>query len=178
MVYYSHHMPHVDISNGTPKGVFFASSMHQFAVQTISRISGFTLLEVLVTVTVIGLLAGFAAPVYQSFQVRADVDIAALSTVHNLRRAQSLAMASAGDSTWGVRVGPGSIVVFQGESYASRDAQFDEVTAINTALTLGGMTEVVFSKVSGLPVSTGIISFSARERTLTVTINSHGMVSQ
>ncbi|MDO8260622.1 MAG: prepilin-type N-terminal cleavage/methylation domain-containing protein, partial [Candidatus Magasanikbacteria bacterium] len=54
-------------------------------------IKGFTLIEMLLTLTVIALLAGLSAPIYMSFQGRNDLNVANSVVVSSLRRAQTLA---------------------------------------------------------------------------------------
>ena len=140
--------------------------------------AGFTLLEVLLSVSAIGIIAGIAIPVYQSFQVRNDLDIATAEIAQSLRRAQVLAEAVDGDSGWGVFVGGGSLTLFQGVAYATRDPSFDEVFVIPASITPSGVTEVVFAKFTGLPQTTGTITLtSTNNETRTITINAKGMVS-
>ncbi len=146
-------------------------------MKRINKQQGFTLLEVLLSIAIIGLITGIGIPVYQSFQVRNDLDIAAVSMVQSLRRAQILAEAVDGDTSWGVKVQVGSIVVFKGVSYATRDANYDETFQIPTNISLSGTQEVVFAKVTGLPQSSGSgVLTSNNNETRTITINAKGMV--
>jgi prepilin-type N-terminal cleavage/methylation domain-containing protein len=138
---------------------------------------GFTLSEMLLSVTLLGIIAGMIIPAYHTFAVRDELDIAVTTLVQNLRRAQSLSEAGDGDMTWGVKVGVGSILVFKGASYVLRDSSFDENTSIPTTIVPSGMYEVVFSKVAGVPSATGtFILTSQANETRTITINAKGMV--
>lgn len=139
---------------------------------------GFTLIEVLLVMMLIGLLAGIGIPVYHALQTRNDLDIAATAAAQNLRRAQILAQAVDGDAMWGLRLDPGSIVVFKGSSFATRDPGYDETFTIGGTIALSGLSEVVFSKATGLPQTTGtIILTSSASETRTITINAKGAVS-
>ncbi len=82
--------------------------------------AGFTLLEVLLATAAIAAIAGLAVPVYQSFQVRNDLDIAAVTLAQSLRRAAVLAQAADGDSGAGVHVAVGSIIIFRGQNFAKK----------------------------------------------------------
>jgi len=142
------------------------------------HLRGFTLLELLLSVAVIGLLAASSIPVYQSFQIRNDLDITAENTAQSLRRAQLLSQAADGDTSWGVKIQSASLVLFKGASYAVRDTTFDEEFAIPTSITPSGVSEVVFTKFTGLPQVSGTINFNSNiNETRTVTLNSKGMVS-
>ena len=140
--------------------------------------AGFTLIEMLLSIAAIGIIAGISIPVYQSFQVRNDLDIATVETVQTLRRGQVLAQAVDGDTGWGVKIQGGSITLFKGTSYAGRDSNFDEVFDMPGAIVPTGVTEVVFAKFTGLPQAIGTATFiSNTNETRTITINAKGMVS-
>ena len=140
--------------------------------------AGFTLIEVLLSITAIAIIAGISIPVYQSFQNRNDLDIAATTFAQTIRRAQILAQAADGDMSWGARAQSGSITLFKGGSYATRDASFDETFDMPTSIILSGIQEFVFTKFTGLPQTTGALTLtSANNETRTITINANGMVS-
>jgi len=62
--------------------------------QTKERGAGFTFIEVLIVIAILGVIAGFAIPFYQSFQVASNLDNTAQQLVSTLRLAQARAMAS------------------------------------------------------------------------------------
>ena len=139
---------------------------------------GFTLLEVLLSVSAIAVIASIGIPVYQSFQNRNDLDIAATTFVHTLRRAAMLSQSVNGDMTWGAYAKSGSLTLFQGASYAARDSSFDEIFEMPATLALSGTQEYVFTKFTGLPQTTGSLTLtSVNNETRTVTINEKGMVT-
>ncbi len=138
---------------------------------------GFTLPEVLLSITLLSIIGGMTIPMYRTFMVRNDLDISTMTIAQNLRRAQALSESGDGDTTWGVRVGVGSILIYKGASYISRDSSFDENTSIPTTIIPTGINEVVFSKMTGMPNATGtFILTSQNNETRTVTINEKGMV--
>jgi len=139
--------------------------------------SGFTLPEILLSVVLLTIIAGMIIPMYRTFLVRNDLDIAMTTLASNLRRAQALSQSSDGDMTWGVHLGVGSILVYKGSSYVLRDINFDENTSIPTTIVPAGINEVNFSKVIGLPNATGTFMLTSQDNEQrTLTINEKGMV--
>lgn len=139
---------------------------------------GFTLIELVLSLSVIMIIAGLSTTVYQSFQVRNDLDIAAVTIAQSLRRAHVQAQAVDGDTSWGVDIRTGSITVFRGVSYAARDTTLDEVFEMPTSLTPSGIAEVMFTKFTGLPQTTGTITLTSNaNETRTITINAKGTIS-
>jgi prepilin-type N-terminal cleavage/methylation domain-containing protein len=139
--------------------------------------SGFTLIEIMLVVVVMVVIGGITVPVYQSFQVTNNLDVAAYTVVHTLRRAQGLFPAWLGGSTWGVHIASGNLTLFKGASFAARDSTFDEIAEISTNITPSGITDVVFSKLSGEPQTTGnIMLTTSNNETKTVAINAKGMI--
>ncbi|OGC38607.1 hypothetical protein A2V54_02000 [candidate division WWE3 bacterium RBG_19FT_COMBO_53_11] len=137
---------------------------------------GFTILEILLSIAVIGILSGILIPVSRSFQLINDLDVAANTTVQTLRRAQLLSQAMDGDTSWGVRVQSGNITLFKGASYASRDPAFDE-TFSSPSVTVSGLQEVVFSKFLGTPQTTGtLVLTSANNEVREIVINGKGRI--
>lgn len=143
-----------------------------------SNQQGFTLIEMLLSVSIITLLVGISVPVYATFIGRNDLEVTRQGIVESLRRAQTYARAVEGDSTWGVAVVSGKAVLFKGASYAARDTAFDENITINSSITTSGLSEVVFTKLSGAPSATGTATFTqaTTNDSRTVTINAKGMV--
>lgn len=138
---------------------------------------GFTLLEVLLSVATIAILAGLSVPVWRTVQTKNDLDVATVTLAQTLRRAQVLSEAVDGDTSWGVKVQSGSITLFKGTSFAGRDTNFDEASDISTALSIAGVTEVVYAKFSGLPQTTGSTTLATANDARSVTLNEKGMVS-
>lgn len=115
--------------------------------------------------------------IYQKFQVRNDADITVDVIVQTLRRAQVLSQTVAGDSEWGVSVVNDAVVLFRGATFATRDTDFDEDFPIPNTLTYTGPAEIIFSKLYGLPSTTGQMSITTQAgHTNSITINSKGIL--
>lgn len=138
---------------------------------------GFTFLEILLVVALVGILAGLSLPIYNIYKERNDIDVAVNTTAGALRRAQVLSQAVDGDTSWGVYIDTNNIIIFKGTNYAGRDTDFDEEYNLSRNFTVSGLSEVVFAKFTGLPQSTGdIILTTNNNESRTITINSQGML--
>jgi len=138
---------------------------------------GFTLIEVVLSLAIVILIFGIATPFYQDYQIRNGLDIGVNTIVENLRRAQVLSMAVDGDSNWGVNISGNQVTLFKGVSFATRDVTFDEVSDILSVISFLGLNEIVFSKLNGLPNTTGMINLSVSGNTRTVSINEKGILT-
>lgn len=138
---------------------------------------GFTLLEVLLSVAAIAILAGLSLPVFRTMLTKNDLDVATTTVAQTLRRAQILSQAVDGDTSWGVKVQSGSITLFKGASYDVRDTAFDETFDMPASIAPSGLSEIVYTKFTGFPQTTGTTTLITANDTKTVTINEKGMVS-
>jgi len=156
---------------------FASNSRHSHRGFYSHRQRGFTLIEVLLSVALLGLIIGIGAPVYQALQVRNDLDIAANNVTQLLRRAQVLSQAADGDVSWGVGIQNGAITLFRGTSFVARDASFDEIFDLPESIVPSGLGEVVFAKFLGMPQTTGTVTLTASiNEVRTITINEKGAI--
>lgn len=140
---------------------------------------GFTLIEVLLSVAIMGVLAGLSLPIYNAYNNRNNLDLTAQSTTEMMRRAMTYARGMRLDDSWAVHVETGSVTLFKGTTYATRDASYDEVTSMPSSFTVSGLLDVFFAKMTGLPSTTGAttIAIPGISESRSVTLNSEGMVS-
>lgn len=139
---------------------------------------GLTLLELALSIALIGMLTAITVPLYQSFQVKNDLDLTTTHVAQTFRRAQLLSQAVDGDTTWGVTVTTDSITLFKGSSYAARETEYDEVIDLPTSLSASGLTEVVFSAMNGFPNATGTLTLtSTTAESRTLILNEKGTVT-
>lgn len=140
--------------------------------------SGFTLIELLLVIGMISILAGLSLPFYNNLMAKNATAVARQATMRIFHRAQYLARAVDGDATWGIKLLPAQIVVFQGATYASRNTSYDEITNLASGITFSGNTEVVFSKFYGVPDNTNTITITGpNNTTVDITINALGTLN-
>lgn len=120
---------------------------------------GFTLVEILLSVAILGLLSGVSLVIFRSVQLQSDRGLITADVFELGRRAQARARAVKSDREWGIFVEPNQLTLFpldlnQSERYGSpsRPRTEDEVLGLPAGVTITAHpTEVIYSKVWGLP---------------------------
>ena len=137
----------------------------------------FTLIELMLSISIIVVIAGVTIPVNQLLHVKNDLEMATISVSQVIRRAQMLARDGAGDSPWGIKLQSGSATLYKGASYDTRDASFDENTTFPSTIPTSGLDNVNFSKIYGTPQTGGAIKLEIKPYEKNITINEKGTVS-
>ena len=112
---------------------------------------GVTMIELILVVGLVTLVVGISGGFYSRFLTQNAVANTTDQLVESLRKAQTYAMAGKENSNWVVAYQGGAIVFYRGNSYATRVSAFDEVTSVNSSLTVSGLTDINFARVTGLP---------------------------
>ena len=114
---------------------------------------GFTLVELLVVITIVGVLGGIAAVSFNTSRNVRDLQTSAQNTLSVIRLAQSKTLAGENDSAWGVRLESSQITLFAGDTFAG--ATFTQVYALPPSIEItgialnGGGSDVVFKRITG-----------------------------
>ncbi len=138
--------------------------------------SGFTLLEIILVVALLAISSGVVAPIYYSAKNSDDLINNRDSLISSLRRAQLLSMAVKNDETWGLKIDNQEIIVFQGNDFLSRNQDYDEIASINRNINVGGIDEIVFSKLSGRPSLSDDFILTSNNKTIEISVNQLGIV--
>jgi prepilin-type N-terminal cleavage/methylation domain-containing protein len=141
-------------------------------------IKGFTLVEILLVVGIFSVLVFASIPLVRGVMYQNDLESTSLLVVSTIRQAESNARNGLEDSEWGVRINYPLLILFKGNSYASRDASRDVNFTLNSNITFTGISEIAFSKMHAIPSTTGNIIFSNLNNiTSTININAKGRLS-
>ncbi|OGM20421.1 hypothetical protein A2714_01760 [Candidatus Woesebacteria bacterium RIFCSPHIGHO2_01_FULL_38_9] len=137
---------------------------------------GVTLIELLLVISIFLIVGVTSGSIASNFLVRNNLQNKVNEVVSTLRTAQLNSISSKGDSRWGVTATTDDIILFRGDSYASRDPTYDEKFSIPKSVTVTSF-EVAFNKLTGNPnqVLTVILSNNIGE-SYTVSLNEVGIV--
>ncbi len=149
-------------------------------LKKLGRSGGFSLLEVLLVVGIAAIIFTFSTPYTINFyrsQIIGDVEDGIFSA---LQSAKHKAVLQKNDSKFGVTMSEvaNSYVLFQGSTYDSRVIEEDEVFSVVNEITFSGLTDIVFSKLSGLPSATGTIVISFGNISREILIEDSGLLSK
>lgn len=138
---------------------------------------GFTIAEVTIVIGLLGILvllgSFLSAPYLRDQYLRA----AGETVLAELRRAQMDALTQSDDLAHGIKVFPGSVVRFAGNSYAWRDPSFDVVTAFSAEATIPAGDEIAIPKGSSGPSTTTTISLEQNALGIDITLTPYGVLT-
>jgi type II secretory pathway pseudopilin PulG len=140
--------------------------------------SGFTLIEVMLVIGLTIAVAAVALPSPARFVFSRQAAVVADELAGSFRKAQGYAMSGKGGPAWGVAIRDGRIVLFQGGSYASRDASYDETYAIPERVDVSGLDEVVFVGPSGHPSATPEMTIAWKDDTWSYALSAEGVLEE
>ena len=138
--------------------------------------SGFTLIESLLVVALFGVVAVFMFPLTLSFynvQILSEIEIGVQTALQN---AQVNAVTQKNDSAHGVKMLSDSYVLFQGDSYLTRNTLLDTPILYPSTLEYTGVDEIVFEQYTGKPSATGTLSFEYAHESKIVTVYDSGFI--
>jgi prepilin-type N-terminal cleavage/methylation domain-containing protein len=156
-------------------------------MQSHTKQAGFTLTEIIITMAMFAAVGSLSIIVgldtYRNFIFRSQRDTLVMALL--AARSQAVNNICFGSSCTdgkphGVAILTGQYVIFQGASYASRDAAFDQAFQANTLVNHLGASEVDFAQLSGqaitVPSSPSSITLRDAAHSDNININKAGMI--
>lgn len=138
---------------------------------------GFTLIEILLVIAIIGLLGYLIVPLTMDFYRFQQLDSTANGLVQALRSAHSKAILGELDSGFGVYTIKGQYTLFKGNSWNTRDVSYDQNFEVANNISFSGLNQVAFSKILGQPSQTGVIILTNGRDYLVIDINQAAVIS-
>ena len=150
--------------------------MKSLEVYTFKK-KNFTLVELIMVMGILALLTVISLPLAINFYRTRQLDVHENGIVQVLRRAQLKAMSVEDDSSFGVYITPDRYVLFKGDSYSARDFTYDEIYELPSNLSVSGISEIVFSRLRGVPSNTGNIILAINNKSEIININELGTIN-
>lgn len=153
-----------------------------------SHQKGFTLLEILLSITILAVMGSIGSISFSSFRRDRQLELAASDITYMLRRAQSSAIAQENSNGWGVHFhntasGADTFSTFYGDSYAtgtiissSRLSSFLEFLDPPASTT----KNIIFAKATGIPNASTTITINlagSPSSSRTIRVNIAGQIS-
>jgi len=144
------------------------------------KANGFSLIELLLSISLILVITSLSTGFYARFLTQNSLANTVDSIVQDLRKAQFYAMVSRKGSTsgWGVNYSANTLTLYQGASYLTRNASLDEKITVNPNISVAGLTDVNFARLTGIPSLAPTITVSGTGQTKVISVNTQGVVSR
>ncbi len=152
---------------------------------------GFTVIELLVVITITIILVLAAVPIYGSLQVKSQLSETSAQLVQNLRWARENSISRYNDFPHGVflslTANPNFYTIYQGNSYASRVVANDRLNILDNVVSIkninlnltGDNIDINFSAGLGKPNNIGSFNLIDNvQGTSTININNFGKIEE
>jgi len=136
---------------------------------------GFSLIEIILVVTILGISVGLSILYSQSSQVRADINAQVSQFIGHLRLVQSSANAGLNDTSHGVHLESDSFTLFEGTSYSESGSlnfeyELSPTMVIQNINLNGGGDDIIFNPPKGDTSTYGTVEFNSAQANKTVQI--------
>ncbi len=140
--------------------------------------NGVTLIELLLVTVILVLIMGFSFPMLKSTLILSDLEMAEHNLIESMHYSQSMAMSGNLQSRWGVKIQSTDIIVFAGNSFSTRNLDYDREYEIPTSVIISGISEYVFDTITGIPNTYGTTTISSTENNeeVSIQVNSAGVI--
>jgi prepilin-type N-terminal cleavage/methylation domain-containing protein len=145
-----------------------------------SRALGFTLVEILVTSSIFGLLASLSLVAFVSYSKKEALDSNAHVLASTLRDARSKTLSSVGGSRYGVHIDSETFTFFQGSTFSPLSSTNKQYRLSAFVRATSTVPTVVFDRVTGNNASPSVITlYLASDSSIkkSITVQGTGVVS-
>lgn len=138
---------------------------------------GFTLLEVMISVGILALVAGSAMMFMGNFLSQSNLRSEHTLVLSLVKQARTLSLANRNRKAHGVKILSSTYVLFEGWSYAGRDASLDLSYNRDTSVMITGPSEIIFYTLSGRSGTTALtFGHASTTTTYAININTEGSI--
>lgn len=148
-----------------------------FHLRQTRHLKGFSLLEIMLTTALIGLILVTSIPAYRQLQLSNDLSIAVSTLSQTLRLVQLKSQAIEQGNGWGIHIATSTIMIFKGSSFDTRDQTLDENFSFGSGVAISEPADVFFTPLSGTPLTPTAWQLKGGDQTRSVAINSLGILN-
>ncbi len=140
------------------------------------RRSGFSIIELVIVIALTAAVFAMTSPFLTSFRSVQTLRTVSDDVFRTMVVARHRSQSNERNTTWGVKMLSNAYVLYAGDSYANRNAAFDESQQISPQFQFGGLSEVSFLGSTGKPLVSGTITITQTpsNSVKTITVNSAG----
>ncbi len=136
---------------------------------------GFTAIELILVIGILAVILALGLPVAWNFYLGYQIEVERDNLVALLREARTLSMVNWNESDHGLYFDNNNFIVFEGSSFASRNAAQDRNIPRSPTVQVAGPSELIFGELSGR-AATSKYTLTSGARSRTVDVNAEGMV--
>lgn len=137
---------------------------------------GFTLIEVIIVICIILLLFVIVWPIGANFYRQELSNKAQQQLVWILKQARSNAVNQKNNANFGVKLEPGTAVLFQGNNFNERNQDQDITYSLPSIIKQTGLQEIVFSANTGFVNNPGTVILNSYNSSKVIEINQLGVL--
>jgi Tfp pilus assembly protein FimT len=159
---------------------------YQLSIPSISRSRGITLIEIVLSLAILGTIALFSVAIFSTYLLNKAIDTSTEAVFSAFSRAYLDTIGSRNDQQYGVHIDGGEVVVFTGTTYDPFSVDnvvyplAREVEIVSVSLVSGG-SDVVYQRITGNTVNSGTFILQAKRdssKSRMITIHPTGMLSR
>lgn len=137
---------------------------------------GFTVIEIILIIGILVIIFSMSFPIafdfYKNYQFQAEQD----QFISLLEIARNLSMANLNQSPHGVFQDNDNFIIFEGNSFATRNQSQDQIFPRSKAISVSGPNEITFNAISGQAISSAYI-FNNGKTSSNVYVNKEGQIN-
>lgn len=141
------------------------------------KITAFTFVEVIIALGILAVIFGLGLPITLDAYLNQQLNTERDNLVTVLRKAQTQAFSNKNQAPHGVYIASDKYIIFEGDSFGSRQSILDEEFSKSPLINIGGLEEIVFSQITANPNTVGAISLSDGRKVLNIQINEEGAIN-